>query len=297
MLFVLFSFISLKAKVNRIGATQLLIKESSIIDVTLDQSRLSSYLYFSNIPPNFTYISTKKSEKIYLEDKYMFISNEDVSLYVENPDSPINLTIWIIPSDICSNNARIFKANQAIFSHWVFTEGLEKICFFPVNKAKAEVDITLFTPNKLPVKSNLLVYTSDDSGSINVMQNLTKSKKINSFNKPFFISLKNAGVGTIFAYEIHFSQEIDDVCINEPFLSLNSTNSSFISAFSYADEPSFACSNEHDNIMIKRLIFGLILMLAAVVLILLAFILRAYFHNRKIAKKKEKRKAKNNILN
>lgn len=283
MFFIILSILFLRAKVNSIGATRLSIDEPSVIDISLDQSDLSSYSYFSNYPPNYTYVSTKNSEKVYLEDRYMFISNQDTSLHIENPmNGTLDLTIWIIPTNICSNNARIFKTSQAIFSHWVFTKELDKMCYFPINNAETEADITFLPKRKFKANSHLTFYASNSSGSLNVFKNLTKSQKFGPYNVPFFISLENAKVGTIFAYKLHFSHVDDDVCIDEPFQYLNHSNASFISTFSSIDEPSFACSNDHDNNIIKSISVGLVIFILLIVLLFAFMIIRAYFLNRKI---------------
>lgn len=255
------SFLSINSKVNNIGVTQLSINSPSTIEITLDQPNTSSYIFFSNYPPNHTYISRKNSEKLYLENRNMFISDTSTSLHIESPiDNTIILTIWIIPSEICENSARIFKTNQFIFSHWVFTNELKKMCYFPVNNVAAKADITLLSPSKLPIKSHITVYSSDTKNSLYVYQNLTQSQKFKPHDKPFFISLRNAGYGTIFAYDIHFSNIIEDVCIDEPFQYLDPLESRFVSTFSSIDSPSFACSNSNDNFIIKMILIGFLLL-------------------------------------
>ena len=59
---ILLLFIALKTKVRNIGFTQLLIEDESSVEVILDQPNTSSYLFFSDVPPNNTYVLTDKEK-------------------------------------------------------------------------------------------------------------------------------------------------------------------------------------------------------------------------------------------
>lgn len=263
---ILLLFIALKTKVRNIGFTQILIEDKSSVEVILDQPNTSSYLFFSDVPPNNTYIFTDK-EKVYLNDRYMFISDENINLQIEKPTTSINLSIWIIPSNICSKNARIFKTNQVIFTHWVFTNELKQLCYFPLNNAEAEADITILSPKRLKVKSSVIIYSSNNTYNLYAYKNLTETQKIGPYNIPFFISLQDASPGTVFAYDIHFSKVIEDVCIDEPFQYFNKSSNSFRSTFSAVEEPSNACTNEEDNKKIIRIIILLVIVLILLIII------------------------------